>query len=676
MPGNSSEDNSGTTGGTTGGSSSPGVADPFVSEAWHLDNTGQSTYSSGNADGVTDINLTGAALTFTGDGVRIAVSDTGTEMIHEDLDANALTGEHRNYGPADPNQWRQSYGANNQGTEYHGTAVTGLICAEANNGKGSKGVAPDASFAAFRFVIDYDTGMTEASYLARNIDQADGNFDIFNYSYGYAQCRFNEEDSLALDAFRDGVTNLRNGKGAIYVQSAGNDFLAYLHSCLGNNDFVNVFTGNTNHNGDLAIPYKIITGAYNANGEKSTYSTPGSGIWISAPGGEYGNTEPAMLTTDVSGCAKGYAVIGEDNNFNSGLTAGNRNCNYTSYMNGTSSAAPISSGVIALMLQANPELTWREIKHILAMTAEPIDTLAPNLQDHPYNLDRANIDYDYKWVTNGAGIPFSNWYGFGRINALEAVLAATSFVNGALGTFVSTQNPVTEQWYYSTGLADLNMAIPDDGTSDFVDSTITVNHNFIVEAVQVKVNIDHARPGDIGLVLRSPSGIESRLIHFNNGIYSTSFLDDQLLLTNAFYGEESFGSWTLMLIDGTAGVAGNLDNWQINIFGRKGTPDGSAPAAITALSTISPYPSDTVSTLFSFTNSVSGDVIRYEASVGTTPGGTDIAGWTSIGLTNVNAQLLGLTLIDDTTYYINVRAVDESENTSLPITMSWIADFI
>ena len=198
VPGNSNDDNGGTTGSTTGGTSSPGVVDPFVSEAWHLDNTGQSTFSTGNADGVTDINLTGAALNYTGDGVRTAVSDTGTEMIHEDLAANALTGEHRNYGAADPNQWRQSYGANNQGTEYHGTAVTGLICAEANNGKGSKGVAPEASFAAFRFVIDYDAAMTEASYLARNIDQTDGNFDIFNYSYGYAQCLFNEEDSLAL----------------------------------------------------------------------------------------------------------------------------------------------------------------------------------------------------------------------------------------------------------------------------------------------------------------------------------------------------------------------------------------------------------------------------------------------------------------------------------------------
>ena len=120
---------------------------------------------------------------------------------------------------------------------------------------------------------------------------------------------------------------------------------------------------------------------------KSSYSTPGPSVWISGFGGEYGYSSalfnvagtkfegPAIMTTDQSGCTNGYVganAAQEQNIFNDG-TGGyseNSDCNYVSSFNGTSSAAPSVAGVVALMLEANPNLTWRDVKHILATTAD------------------------------------------------------------------------------------------------------------------------------------------------------------------------------------------------------------------------------------------------------------------------------------------------------------------
>ena len=115
-------------------------------------------------------------------------------------------------------------------------------------------------------------------------------------------------------------------------------------------------------------------------------------------------------------------------------------CNYTSTMNGTSSAAPIVSAASALLLESNPNLTWRDVKHILASTARQVDSSLTNTE-HPSNIYRSLTDFDLSghvyeqgWVTNGAGYKFHNWYGFGAIDVDAAVAMAKSYsVN--LGTF-------------------------------------------------------------------------------------------------------------------------------------------------------------------------------------------------------------------------------------------------
>jgi hypothetical protein len=86
-----------------------------------------------------------------------------------------------------------------------------------------------------------------------------------------------------------GVTALRGGKGAIYVKAAGNGFQVIVNvGCfvLG----LNLTCENANFDPANTLPYQIIVGAINASGVKASYSTAGSAIWVSAPGGSSGST--------------------------------------------------------------------------------------------------------------------------------------------------------------------------------------------------------------------------------------------------------------------------------------------------------------------------------------------------------------------------------------------------
>ena len=239
--------------------------------------------------------------------------------------------------------------------------------------------------------------------------------------------------------YLSGVRNLRGGKGALYVKAAGNGFSGCgPTSCE-----------NANFDPSNTLPYQIVVGAVNADGIKASYSTTGSAIWASAPGGEFGENaavapglppvayEPAMVTTDQSGCTNGYSrTAATSSNFNKGTVPGtNTSCNYTNTMNGTSSATPVTVGAIALILEANPALTWRDVKHILASTARQIDATRPAVSFVLGN----GLSYiaEPAWTTNFAGFKFHNWYGFGMVNASAAVNMATTYMLGQLGALAA-----------------------------------------------------------------------------------------------------------------------------------------------------------------------------------------------------------------------------------------------
>src|SRR5262249_39652117 len=146
-----------------------------------------------------------------------------------------------------------------------------------------------------------------------------------------------------------------------------------------------------------------------------------------APGLPSQDYAPAMVTTDQSGCTLGFSSqIFNNGSFFDNASAPNGNvlnaaCNYTNAMNGTSSATPVTVGVISLILEATPALTWRDVKHILASTARQADALRPAVA---VALVGGSYVAEPAWTVNHASptpFKFHNWYGFGMVDAAAAV---------------------------------------------------------------------------------------------------------------------------------------------------------------------------------------------------------------------------------------------------------------
>jgi len=521
--------------------------DPFAAQQWHLSNTGQRSYSESGGVAGEDLRLASThASGVLGRGVRVAVSDTGVEIAHEDLVDRVLSGESRNYLLSAPWIGDPTPGEDEDGSAAHGTAVAGIIGATGWNGIGTRGVAPEASIAGFKFLgVDIT--------VAQVLDQADGDFDIFNYSYGMSQCQVSGMEPGLLATLQAGGGSLRDGRGALYIKSAGNEFVSDLDDCSSSLSGI-PYLGNSNLDQSNTVPEVLVVGALNADGISASYSSPGSNLWISAPGGEFGTESPAIVTTDIAGCSRGFAtLLGGVNSFESGAR-GNGNCDYTSAMNGTSSASPMVSGAVALLLGAHPNLSWRDVKYILARSARKVDPTAAVI-GHPLGADLSGHVYEQGWVTNGAGVAFHNWYGFGGIDVESALTRAAS--HSALGTYVEA-TPVSS--------GTLSLAIPDHSITG-VSHSLSFSSSLLAESVVVTVSVTHTAATDLGLELTSPSGTKSILMNINSQMIDTG-LSSVRFLSNAFLDENAQGTWTLKVIDGAAADTGTLTRWSLEVRGR------------------------------------------------------------------------------------------------------------
>jgi len=574
----------------------PSNSDPLYIYAWHLENKGQFNYAKNQGIKGVDINVKEVIDSgIRGAGVTIVVSDTGIEHTHEDLFRNYVPGISKNFLlPSSPYKG-DPLSSDKSFDEAHGTAVTGIIAAVGWNGFGSRGVAPSAKFGGYNF-ISKGVKRTQKKLLA----QMTGDYDIFNYSYGQRPCIYQEMGSVAatqqamLRAFIEGVSKLRNGKGAIYVKAGGNEYLSLTANCgiekekrerESKAEWFKYYLGNSVWQDMNVYPYTMVVGAVNAQGKKASYSSPGPNIWISALGGEDGQKYPAVMTTDFTGCSSGIATSEiTENNFENNKYSENPSCKYTARMNGTSAAAPIVSGVVALILESNPDLSWRDVKHIVAMTAKRID---PDGGPYKHPDPLRNLEghtYQQGWVQNAAGNYFHNYYGFGLIDAAKAVKMAQSYEID-LGEFVSTKK-LDGSWIYDSGT--ISKPIPDNSPTG-VESSLTIeqDHDYIVEAVQVRVSVTHNYVENLGLQLTSPAGTKSILTNINSFVLDKD-MNNVLLLTNAFYGESSAGTWTLKVVDGssinadgTTNGTGTLTNWKINILGHEPveSSDSDLPSA-------------------------------------------------------------------------------------------------
>ena len=409
--------------------------DPSFSSQWHLLNTGQGTGTIGE-----DANVTGAWDSATGNGVLISVVDDGVDHQHSYLSPNYLTSIDYDYCGNDGDPTPTS----NDG---HGTAAAGVAAAKGNDNNGVTGAALDADLIGLRLIACSNTDQDEADAIGHRRDIV----GISSNSWGPSDNgrTLKGPEPLLQASLEDNVYLGRGGLGTITTLAGGNGRT--------NGD-------NSNYDGYANTRFTIGVAAIADSGYQSYYSEDGANILVAAHsnGGSQGIT-----TTDIRGSG-GYTSSDIYNNFG-----------------GTSSATPLTSGVIALMLDANPTLTYRDVQHVLVHSA------------------RTNDASDTDWSVNGAGHDFNHKYGHGALDAGLAVHIAANWTN------------VGPELNWTSGEQSISQTIPDN-TANGLSYTVVVDAGLLVETVEVRFDADHTYRGDIEVKLTSPDGTISRLAEVHN----------------------------------------------------------------------------------------------------------------------------------------------------------------
>ena len=374
--------------------------------------------------------------------------------------------------------------ANPPADDAHGTAVAGIIGAEPN-GTGVVGIAWDSSLTGVNIFDPSSPAYINAADFSGFLEAVHqmANFDVTNNSWGAFPGFFVENGLVDPTGFgyqvnaefEYAVENGRGGFGTNIVKSAGNENL------------------NSNGDGLNASRYTITVNALLDNGFAANYSNFGANTLVSAPGGDSGNPPvdgtPRITTTDLLG-TEGFNTFADP----SGPQ------DFTDRMNGTSAAAPMVSGVIALMLDANPNLGWRDVQEILALTAFHTGSdfgSGPGLnEDHTWYFNGAE-----NW--NGGGMHYSEDYGYGNVDVFGAVRMAEAYaiIDAAPKTSANEVQNATEVM-----VVDLE---PVDGAPG---SPVTFNFSFdpdmVIEHVELTINYDYTFMSDLEVILTSPEGTD------------------------------------------------------------------------------------------------------------------------------------------------------------------------
>jgi Ca2+-binding RTX toxin-like protein/subtilisin-like proprotein convertase family protein len=467
-------------------------SDPLFAQQWHL-------Y---NPSGL-DLNVVNVWDDYTGQGVLVGVIDDGFDYNHSDLNDNYDTSIDYDYNDNDSTPFGNS-------TDAHGTAVSGIIGAEAGNGIGGVGVAFNATITGFRAtnIVATTNALWDSVYL-----------DVVNNSWGFGgnftDNFYSSSFSSAGAAIVNAVANGRGGLGTAIVFAAGNS------RSLGDN---------TNYHNFQNSPGVITVAAVKADGYITSYSTPGASILVSA----FGSEPSSIFTTDRTGSA--------------GYSSGD----YTTSFDGTSAAAPMVSGVVALMLEANPNLGYRDIQEILAYSARQTGSSSS------YATNGAN-----NW--NGGGLHVSHDYGFGLVDALAAVRLAETW---------QTQSRFDNE-YYMFASRSLGWVVPDNNSVGISD-TVTMGAGLDIDFIEVDLNLTHSYRGDLVVTLTSPDGTESVLVNRPGITGNGSDNGDNIvfrLSSSHHWGETSGGNWTLKVKDLASGDVGILNGWTLYLYGDLDTAD-------------------------------------------------------------------------------------------------------
>ena len=525
----------------------PQVSDPLYGCQWHLNNR--------NGE---DINVEPVwAEGINGEGVNIAVVDDGMYFSHEDLADNVEMTLNHSYH-ADSRDMQDIYGP----YDHHGTKVAGVIAAQ-DNGIGVRGVAPKATVYGYNFLAP--SGLERSVQDINGADAMARNrvvTGVSNNSWGPLGGPWLGEASqlweLAVDS---GIREGYDGKGTFYVFAGGNGGRGHRENpdgTLVGGRVANVINRGDDSNLNELANYYAVTAvcAVNDEGARVVYSEKGANLWVCAPSKD--------ATEDM-----GTATTDDDIEYRGIVTTENSN-RYVDDFNGTSAAAPAVSGVGALLRQANPDLTWRDLKLILAASARKNDPVNSGWEEgaRKYMVNNDTDRYH-----------FNHEYGFGTVDAKAAVDMARGWTNVPTLESVSvvSQEAVTIPSPSDSGLQTVTTTLPLDTGIRFA------------EFVEINTDFDHASFRDMDIELVSPSGAVSKLaVPFNTRHYTDTYtrpddttydgpyfvrLDGEFRFGSARHlGEDPNGVWTLRLTDHFPIYGGTLRSWSIKVYGHVSRP--------------------------------------------------------------------------------------------------------
>lgn len=531
-----------------------------TSYQWHLKNTGQN----GGTAGI-DINSATAWDTVKGSGIRIGIVDDGLEVAHPDLSPAADTVNDHDWNDGTPDD-----PTGNPSVDDHGTACAGLAAARGNNSIGVSGSAPSATLVGLRLIAGAVDDSDEAAAVSWKKDI----IQIYSNSWGPDDdaADLYEAGALFQAAVTSSLSTGRGGRGSIILWAGGNG---------------GELNDRSSYDGYANLPGTIAIAAANDDGGRSSYSEEGANLIVTCPSDDDGHQSLTTVTTLSS---------------------------YTNDFGGTSGATPIAAGVVALMLERNPNLGWRDVQEILIRTARKVSAA------------------DTDWADNGAGYHFNHKFGAGMIDATAAVSMAATWTN--LAAQQSTLQSDSESG-----------AVPDNNAAGLTRTlTFPAAGEIRVEHAVLTVQATHARRGDLEVTLTSPSGMVSRLFIAHTADTNSGM--SWPFLSVRHWGESSAGAWTVKVADRRSGTTGTLTNVSLSL---RGVP--LAPPVLPPVITSTLTASGTQSAFFSYQIAASNSPASWGATglpaglsvnaAGVISGTPSVSGTFNVGLSATNAAGTG-----------------------------------
>lgn len=479
-------------------STSPFFPDPLFKEQWYL--------NGGAKDGL-DMNVVPAwNKGYTGKGVVVSILDDGIQTNHPDLAQNYDPIASTDINGNDDDPMPQDNGDNK-----HGTRCAGEVAAVAYNQYCGVGIAYNASIGGVRMLDGIVNDAVEARALGLNPDH----IDIYSASWGP------EDDGKTVDgpgplarrAFIYGVTSGRHGKGSIFVWASGNGG-RHTDSCNCDGYTNSIFT--------LSIS-SATQGGYKPWYLEECSSTLASTYSSGTPG-----HDKSVATVDMDGRLRPDHIC-------------------TVEHTGTSASAPLAAGICALALEANPDLTWRDMQYLVVLTSRP-----------------QPLEKEGGWIINGVKRKVSHKFGYGLMDASEMVNLAEQWVSVPPQHICKSHEINEDKSIESTFGYTLSTHMDVNGCSG------TVNEVRYLEHVQCKISLRFFPRGNLRILLTSPMGTVSTLLFERPRDVVSSNFDDWPFLSVHFWGEHAEGRWSLQIVNaGNRHVnqPGVLKKWQLIFYG-------------------------------------------------------------------------------------------------------------